>query len=229
MKLLRVYAWIKLFVDNCRVDNGNRASGELSALEIHEAEIYVIKSTQKHYFPSEWSALNKQNELPPHRKLVSLYPTIDESEILRCRGRLENAAFLPHDVKYPAILPRKSWVTKLIDKHHYKLGSHKSGANQTLVSLSSRYWIEAAREVIRQGKRECRKCAVLKANPACQLMTTLPKIRLSTLLRAFARIAVDYEGPFVTIKGVAVHVKSDICVYLRVCCVVQCIWKHRLD
>ena len=111
----------------------------------------------------------------------------------------------------------RTWLLIIIVKHHHKLGNHKSGANQTLVSLSSRYWIEAAREVIRQGQRECCKCAVLKANSACQLMTTLPKIRLSTLLRAFARIAVDYAGPFVTIKGtskaifVFIHVSVVLC------------------
>ena len=201
MKLIRVYSWIKRFVDNCRADRENRSSGELSVLEIHEAEIYVIKSTQKHYFASEWSALKKQNELPPHSKLVNLYPTIDENEILRCRGRLENADFLPHDVKYPVILPRKSWVTKLIVKHHHELGNHKCGTNQTLASLSSQYWIESAREVIRQWERECCKCVKLKANSACQLMAPLPKIRLNTPLRAFARIAVDYAGPFLTIQG----------------------------
>ena len=32
-------------------------------------------------------------------------------------------------------------------------------------------------------------------------MAPLPKIRLNTPLRAFARIAVDYAGPFLTIQG----------------------------
>ena len=81
------------------------------------------------------------------------------------------------------------------------MGNHKCGTNQTLASLSSRYWIESAREVIRQWEGECCKFVKLKANSACQLMAPLPKIRLNTPLRAFARIAVDYAGPFLTIQG----------------------------
>lgn len=67
---------------------------------------------------------------------------------MRSDGRLKYAEFLSYDVRYPVILPRRNWVTKLIVKHYHKLGNHNSGTNQTLSLLSSKYWIIAAREEI---------------------------------------------------------------------------------
>ena len=72
---------------------------------------------------------------------------------MRSDGRLKQDKILAHDVRYPIILPRKSWVTKLIVKDFHEHGKHAAGTNQTLAALSARYWIIFGREVIR-GK-EC--------------------------------------------------------------------------
>lgn len=58
-----------------------------------------------------------------------------------------------------------------------------------------------AREEIRDWERECYGCRRSKVAPEKQIMAPLPNIRLKLPLRAFARIAVDYAGPFVTIQG----------------------------
>ena len=72
------------------------------------------------------------------------------------------AEFLPYDVRYPIILPRKK-VTKLIVKHHHELGNHNAGTNQTLSSLSTRFWIIAARQEVVEWERECERCQRRKA------------------------------------------------------------------
>ena len=72
---------------------------------------------------------------------------------MRSDGRLTYAEFLPYDVRYPVILPRKSYVTKLIIKYHHELGNHMAGTNQTLSSLSTRFWIVAAREAILEWEK----------------------------------------------------------------------------
>ena len=102
---------------------------------------------------------------------------------------------------YPIILPQKNWVTKLIIKHHHELGNHVTGTNQILASLSTRFWIIAAREAILEWEKECAMCQKRKAKMAQQIMAPLPLNRLTTSLRAFTRVAVDFGGPFMTAQG----------------------------
>ena len=106
-----------------------------------------------------------------------------------------------HDVRYPVILPRKCWLTKLIIKDAHEKGNHAFGTNQTLATLSARYWIISAREAIREWERECAECRRRKARAAQQIMAPLPLARLQTSLKAFTRTAVDFGGPFITIQG----------------------------
>ena len=104
-------------------------------------------------------------------------------------------------MRYPIILPRKSWITKLIVKYHHELGNHIAGTNQTLSSLSTKFWIVAAREAIIEWERECAMCQRRKVKVAQQIMAPLPLNRLTTSLRAFAKVAVDFGGPFMTMQG----------------------------
>ena len=48
-----------------------------------------------------------------------------------------------YDVQY---LTCKNQDTKLIVKHHHELANHNAGTNQTLSSLSTKFWIIAARQ-----------------------------------------------------------------------------------
>ena len=145
--------------------------------------------------------MSKAKELPRHSKLLALKPKLDEEGLIRSDGRLVNAEYLPYDTRFPIILPRKNWVTKLIVKAHHEKGNHRLGTNQTLSSLSTRFWIMQGREEIREYERECYGCRRSKVMPAKQIMAPLPKIRLKLPLRAFGRVAVDYAGPFTTIQG----------------------------
>lgn len=77
----------------------------------------------------------------------------------------------------------------------------KLQANQTLASLSARYWIISAREVIRELERECAECRRRKARAVQQIMASLPLTRLQTSLKAITRTAVDFGGPFTMIQG----------------------------
>ena len=64
--------------------------------------------------------------------------------------------------------------------------------NQTLSSLSTKFWIVAAREAIIEWERECAMCQRRKVKVAQQIMAPLPLNRLTTSLRAFAKGAVDF-------------------------------------
>ena len=104
---------------HCLLLIGRRTRDELTVEEIQDTEIRIIKAAQKRSFEEEYSALSSGKPLPMSSKLLALNPRVDEDGVMRSDGRLENAEFLPYNVKYPIILPRKEWVTKLIVRWHH--------------------------------------------------------------------------------------------------------------
>ena len=136
-KLIRVQAWVRRFVDNCR--SSNRESEELKAEEIENTAI-----------PDKYLALQRQRELPKKSKLLGLQPWLDEECQMRCDGRLKYAEFLPQHASFPKILPRKDCVTKLFVKHYHEKYNHAGETNELLAALSTRFWIISGREEIRE-------------------------------------------------------------------------------
>jgi hypothetical protein len=165
-------------------------------------------------YPAENRALQQGKQLPISSKILGLRPTIDEDGLMRSQGRLENAELLSYDARYPVILPRKSPATTLIIKHHHEKANHAAGTNQTLANMSTRYWMPAGREAIREWEKECNACRRRKSKAAKQIMAPLPKIRLKLPLRAFARTSVDYGGPYLTKQGRGrVRTKRYLCLF----------------
>ena len=201
LKLKRIQAWINRFVGNCQRKGTGRISRESTVDELQQAEIQLIKQTQRAEFPEEWKSLAQGRPLPASSKRLGLKPKLDDDGLVRSDGHLKIARFLSYDVRYPVILPRKCCLTKLIIKDAHEKGNHAFGTNQTLVTLSARYWIISAREAIREWERECAECRRRKAKAAQQITAPLPLARLQTSLKAFTRTAVDFGGPFITIQG----------------------------
>ena len=155
-RLNHIFAWVMRFITNCCLTKDNRVlDNELNVEEIADAENCIVRTAQREAFSEEYTALLKGRKLSSQSKLLGLSPRLDDNKVMRSDGRLKYAEFLPYDVRYPIILPRKNWVTKLIVKHHHKLGSHNAGTNQILSLLSSKYWIIAAREEIIEWEKVC--------------------------------------------------------------------------
>ena len=197
----RIQAWVTRFIENCQKPKTARTSGQLVADELKRAEVQLIKQTQRSYFRDERRTLSYGRPLPKSSKLLGLKPNLDDDGLMRSDRRLKQAKFLAYDVRYPIILPRKSWVTKLIVKDFHEHGKYAAGTNQTLAALSARYWIIAGREVIREWEKECAECRRRKAKACQQVMAPFPISRLTTSLRAFTKTAVDFGGPFITKQG----------------------------
>ena len=132
LKLNRIQAWINRFVGNCQRKGTDRISRELTVDELQQAEIQLIKQTQRAEFPEEWKSLAQGRPLPASSKLLGLKPKLDDDGLVRSDGRLKNARFLSYDVRYPVILLRKCWLTKLIIKDAYEEGNQSFGTNQIL-------------------------------------------------------------------------------------------------
>ena len=110
LRLKRVLAWINRFVDNGRKQKENRTSGELLSEELKRAEVQIIHHTQVIEFTDEWKALSCGKTLPSSSKLLGFQPKLDVDGLMRSDGRLKHAEFLPYDMLYPIILPRRNWV-----------------------------------------------------------------------------------------------------------------------
>jgi len=200
-KLTRINAWVYRFLDNCVSPKVLRIQGDLTADEIHEAEARIIAKVQQDSFALEYSAILANKVLPSRSKIQPLHPQIDEQGLLRLGGRLCDAECLSFETRFPIILPRRSWVTKVIVNSCHEQGHHAIGTNQTLALLSSKYWVISAREEIREWERECARCRKNKAKPHPQIMAPLPSIRLQMSMRAFSQTGVDFAGPFFTRQG----------------------------
>ena len=197
-RFTRIYA---RFIHNCHVNEEHRTTGQLTLDEISDVEKQIIKNAQRDSFCDEYMALTKEKQLSANSKLLGLCPRVDGDGLMRSDSRLQYADFLPYDVRYPIILPRRNWVTKLIVKYYHEMGHHNAGTNQTLSALSTKYWIIAAREEIAEWEKQCAICIKRKAKCAQQIMAPLPLNRIKSSLRTFVRTAVDFGGPFVTIQG----------------------------
>jgi len=79
-------------------------------------------------------------------------------------------------------------IIKLAQTIHYLCYQHVFGLCQP-------------REEIREWEKECMMCRRLKAKVAQQIMAPLPLHTMTTSLRAFTKIAVNFGGPFTTMQG----------------------------
>ena len=199
-RLIHTLAWVLRFIHNCRTKPEDREHRDLKPEEVKEAQLCIIRDAQRSSF-KEYDMIREGKTLSTKSQLLKLMPKMDEDGVLRCDGRLCYAEFLPYELRFPVILPRGSWVTKLIVKHYHEVGQHILGTNHTLANLSNDYWIEAGREEIRSWEKECNECKRRKAKAANQVMAPLPLNRLELPLKAFSRVSVDFAGPFITVQG----------------------------
>ena len=200
-RLTHVLAWVLRFVRNSQRHSGDLQVGlSLMPEEVEEALRCLIQDVQRKEFREEYAGI-RERTLPRKSRLLKLMPKVDNDGILRCDGRLGYAKFLPYDVRFPIILPRGCWVTKLIVKHYHEIGRHITGTNHTLGNLSTKFWIVADREEIREWENECNECKKRRAKAARQVMAPLPRTRLRLHLKSFTGISVDFGGPFIAVQG----------------------------
>ena len=182
--------------------------------ELQDSEQIWYKLAQREGFKEEIYSLEKGQAVSSRSRLLSLNPYLDENNVMRVNGRLGQAEHLSYDSRFPVILPRKHSITRLIIRHYHELGNHNAGTSHTLADLRSKYWILRAREAVKECESGCASCKRKKAKPAQQVMAPLPKMRLGTPLRAFARVGVDYAGPLLTKQGRGkTRMKRYICLF----------------
>ena len=150
---------------------------------------------------------------------------IDEQQIIRCKGRVNNSNF-PIETKRPIILLKHSRFVQLLIKHsrfvqllikHSRfvqlLIKHIS-VRDTLVCLREKYRIIKGRQVIRSVIKSCVQCKRYEGKPFSTAMPPdLPTVRVSED-PPFTHVGLDFAGPLY-VKGQLTdsQSKSYICVF----------------
>ncbi|GIY99752.1 reverse transcriptase [Caerostris extrusa] len=167
-KLLRVTAWVKRFVAKLRKKDLR-----------------------------EYSGFKENKPVPPHSKIYSLVPYVDDRGILRVKGRLEQAELF-HNEKHPAILPKSKFTDLIIMSEHIK--SFHSGVVSTLSRVRNNFWIPRGRQVVKKVISECLICKKYALKPPDKQLTgQLPRDRVVES-SPFAVVGIDFTGA-ITIKA----------------------------
>ena len=193
LRCRRVAAWTRRFVHNAAADVDKRRRGPLTSQELKDAEIGILKQTQKNSYPEEMRRLTLGYELPTKSSLLPLSPYCDENGLLRVGGRLGNAPVV-EDARHPVILPRHGEVTRLVILQEHIKSGH-AGVEHTLNELRQKYWVVKGRTAVKQLLQRCPTCRRLRALPKPPLMASLPAERFDAS-RPFNSTGIDIFGPF---------------------------------
>ena len=179
----------------------------LKKKELEKAERLWIKHTQRNHFPDvfKWSHNRKSNHF-----INQLGVRVDDYVVLRCQGRMENAA-LTEGTRFPILLPSNDKLTELVIEDTHARILH-SGVSQTLSTIRLKYWIIRGRASVKKVLRKCVVCKRLEGGPyKMPLMAPLPNARVSEAT-PFSRTGLDYLGPLHTRDNGVVR-KIWICLF----------------
>ena len=110
------------------------------------------------------------------------------------KGRLENS-HLPFNAKYPVLLNRNSYFTKLVILNAHIEVKHMR-LKATLNQVRSQYWISKGKQTVRSTIKSCVLCKYVNAKPIFgPPPPDLPIFRVSYEF-AFTNVEIDYAGPF---------------------------------
>lgn len=152
LRLTRVIAYCRRFVQNCRKPQARRVTTALTAQELGGALTCCIKSVQQMSFAQEIQDLATQ-QVSNKSSLKTLHPFLDHEGILRVGGRLQQST-LPYQAIQQVILPSSHHFTKLIvTSEHLRL--HHAGPQHLIASVRQRYWIPRIRRVVKTVIHHC--------------------------------------------------------------------------
>ncbi|XP_055622958.1 uncharacterized protein LOC129766451 [Toxorhynchites rutilus septentrionalis] len=203
-RLLRTMGYVLRFIHNLLHKKLKLPpeSGVLTREEIRGAEEVLWKIAQSDEFFEETKLL-KETQVPPHAvhcvvtkssPIYRAWPFLDDRGVLRMRGRIGATKFASYEAKYQVILPRKHPITFLITDWYHRRFRH--GNKESIVNeMRQRFEISKLRTLVKKVMARCVWCHVMKTKPKSPPMASLPDARVSTFVRPFTFVGLDYFGP----------------------------------
>lgn len=190
-KAVRIVAWIFRFLNNTRKSRRAEVSDFLNTDELQLAKQKLLGYIQRMYFVDEIESLSKGRSVRKDSPLHKMRPFLDEKGMLRMRGRLQ---FSDHsfEEKHPIILPRCHLTRLMVRREHQRL--KHGGVLQMMTSLRNQFWLIGLRSLAKRVKRECVHCQRHDSSPCTQVLSPLPRERLTRAL-PFSVTGLDYAGP----------------------------------
>ncbi|XP_053960415.1 uncharacterized protein LOC128864687 [Anastrepha ludens] len=199
-KLVRTTAWVLRFIDVCRRRKPPDQGYGLTAKEVETAKLCLCRLVQRGEYAEEFQHIESGLNLPRTSSLIQLSPYIDEDGVLRVRGRIEAASWLPISARRPIILPPKHCFSNLVAMH-YHVKMHHQNLEATICEIRRLYWIPRLRSLLRSIVANCAICRLRKIHAVSPLMGPLPIDRLTPYVRPFSYTGLDYFGPItVTVR-----------------------------
>ena len=163
---------------------------ELLKLKSSDAFVSILKKLTDNAVNSD--DLREISEL---KSLRDLRPCVDDRQMLRVDGRLENSE-LPVDSKHPLILPGTGShaLTRFIVSNEHVLAGH-AGPSYVLMKTRQRFWIIRGISSVKRYLSNCSKCVRRKATSIRQLMADLPVCRVTATNKPFKFSGCDFLGP----------------------------------
>ena len=175
MKTIRVIAWIRRFVFNCRAEKESRQKGPLKTEEINNQHTSWIRRAQ-----------SLQGNQISEDKLRLNVETNDEDGVMYCKGGIQG--------EYPIYLPGVYPYTKSI-VHEAHERTLDGGVGLTMTKVREQYWVPWLRRLVKKVIKECFKRRPFQAKPVARPpMGNLPRDRTEGS-RPFQVVGVDFAGP----------------------------------
>ena len=209
-KLLRVTAWVRRFIKNCRASENDRKCGPLSLDEVRDAETTCLLQAQADDFPAELDALKRKVTLPRRSRLLPLSPYLDADGLIRVGGRLRHAK-VAYENRHQVLLSPSHDVTRLVINDRHRRLAH-SGPDHVLCSLRERYWILRGRAAVKRWTAPCWLCKKRRATPCPPMMADLPASRVNQTGPPFSAVGLDFFGP-ITVRHLRKTEKRYGCIF----------------
>ena len=164
--------------------------------EYTQAKFLWIKSEQRNEFQDIFANLEKM-EKKLLKQVRELQLFIDEKQIIRCKGRFDNA-IISTEEKYPIFLPKPKqsrFVFLLVTSIHKKL--MHAGVGTTLSNIRKNFFFTCGRQQTYHVISKCHACTRDMAKSFKQpSLSQLPSFRLNAPESPFAYVGIDLCGPF---------------------------------
>lgn len=192
-KIVRVLAYTQRWRVNAKLPAEHRRKTWLSAAELDQGRIWLLKGVQREAYINELHRLEEKKLVQSSSPIRRLSPFLDKGSLLRVGGQLQNA-YLAEDERHQVILPSQHHIARLLIERTHRVTLH-GGPLLVKSSLLRQYWLVRGRNAIRGVTRRCVTCARHKAATLEQQMAPLPEARTRPA-RPCTLTGLDYAGPF---------------------------------
>ncbi|KAG7296354.1 hypothetical protein JYU34_021493 [Plutella xylostella] len=162
-------------------------------------QLWIIQS-QHESFGEDIARIETNKPIEKCSKLKNLCSYIDDSGVLRLKGRARVVQDVDTGTLDPVLLDGKHQYTRLMIRHYHEKAFH--GNTETVVNdLRQKYWVINLRSTVKAVQHSCLICRQRKSQPLNPPTGDLPLARLAHHHRVFAHCGLDYFGPMTVTIG----------------------------